>query len=193
MTDRGGIAARAEIVFVVQATTTSQLRAAFPSPDDEVAPSGLQLCRRSSLHPGRHEVLSAPEPTCAQTVAAVGWSPPRIVPDLRDLAPGEWQGRELTSLSPDQFRRWRAGEAPPGGESLADLCERIRDFVDGVGGGRYVAVVSQAVARAAVVAALGLPVASVWNVDAEPLSTIAVARRADGELRLRLITGTGPR
>jgi len=183
-----GSAARAEIVFVVQATTASQLRAAFPASDDELAASGLQLCRRSSLHPGRHDVLSAPESTCVQTVAALGWSAPRIVTDLRDGGAGEWRGRDLASLSPDEIQRWRSGEAPPGGESVDDLCGRIRRVIGGIGGGRYVAVVPQGVARAAVLVALGLPASSIWRMDAEPLATVAVARRLDGELRLRLRT-----
>lgn len=139
------------------------------------------------MRSGRHDVLSAPEPTCVQTVAALGWPPPRVVSDLRGAEPGEWQGRELASLSPDQFQHWRAGVAPPGGESVADLLLRVRNFVHGVGGGRYVAVVPQAVARVTVLVALGLPASKIWEMDADPLSTVAVARRAGGETRLRLV------
>ncbi|MDQ1128102.1 histidine phosphatase family protein [Microbacterium sp. SORGH_AS_0888] len=187
----GNAARRAEIVFVVQATTRSQLRAAFPDADDELAPAGRELCRRSSLRPGRHEVLSAPGRPCAQTVAALGWDEPRVVPKLHDPGAGEWAGREVSSLSEADLARWRAGEAPPGGESFGEVCARVADVARSLPGGRYIAVVPQAVVRAAVLTALGLPVASIWNVDAEPLAVVGVSRRPDGSLRLRLVSGVG--
>lgn len=180
-------AARAEILFVAQATTASQLRAAFPPADDELAPAGLELCRRSRLQPGRHEVLSAPARSCLQTVAALGWHVPRVVRELGEPASGVWEGRQLASLTAEELTRWRSGEAPPGGESLADACARVRGFIRTVPGGRYVAVVAQPIARAALLAALELPASRIWDVDVEPLATVGVSRRADGTVRLRLV------
>ncbi len=57
--------------------------------------------------------------------------PPRLVPDLREMAMGRWEGltaEEIQSREPDAFKDWmaRVGEFPfPEGESVPDLLARV--------------------------------------------------------------------
>jgi len=93
-------------------------------------------------------------------------------PDLRpqsDLAEqsfGDWQGRHRDELVAERGEQWNrfwlapAHEAPPGGESFADLIGRVRAAVDRLSrdhaGADIVAVTHGGTIRAALALALGL-------------------------------------
>ena len=62
--------------------------------------------------------------------------------------------------------------APHGGESVVDLIERVRGWLDSVTArrGRLVAVTHPAVVRAALLVVLDAPPKSFWRIDIEPVS-----------------------
>jgi broad specificity phosphatase PhoE len=62
--------------------------------------------------------------------------------------------------------------APHGGESVASFAARVGRWLDGQAqlGGRAVAVTHGGVVKAAVVHALGAPLAGFWRIDATPLA-----------------------
>lgn len=137
--------------------------------DVGLSPTGLVSAKRlaESLHDVELEkVYVSPRRRAVQTVAALGGTP-SVDDRLRELDFGELEGRtydEIERERPVFFRRWM--ETPtlvrfPGGESYAELRERVAAAVDDVvaaHAGRTVGLVSHGgVIRAALVVALGLP------------------------------------
>ena len=85
----------------------------------------------AALPAGVRRVVVSPLLRARQTVEAFGL--PASVPvdvDERwiELDYGEWDGRPLRSMAAEGWDSWRADPAfaPPGGESLVDLAERVR-------------------------------------------------------------------
>lgn len=103
----------------------------------------------------------------AEIVARPHGLTPRIVPDLREMAMGRWEGLtadEIHAREPDAFRDWmaRVEEFPfPEGESLFDLLARVWpafERIVGAHAGDRVAVVAHGgTNRAILCRALGLP------------------------------------
>ena len=69
---------------------------------------------------------------------------------------------------------------------MEQVCERVAAWLDALpsDAGRVLAVVEQAVARAAVVHALGAPRQAFWRIDVLPLSTVELTGR-NGRWNLR--------
>ena len=78
----------------------------------------------------------------AETAETIGRTTGLVVrydPRLREIHQGEWQGLLVTEIErryPDSFRRWQ--EAPltvtlPGGESIAQMQERVLVAVEDIG------------------------------------------------------------
>jgi broad specificity phosphatase PhoE len=74
--------------------------------------------------------------------------------------------------------------APPGGEAVRDVIDRVGGWLAGLTASRVVAVTHPAVIRAAVVCAAGAPAASFWRIDVEPLARVGLTGR-NGHWRLR--------
>ena len=137
--------------------------------DVGLSPNGFASAERlaESLRAVELDALYvSPRLRAVQTAIALG--PSRIVDDrLRELDFGHFEGRtydEIEREQPEFFRSWM--ETPtlvrfPGGESYADLRERVSAALDDVvtaNDGRIVALVSHGgVIRAALAIALGLP------------------------------------
>ncbi|MDT9698372.1 histidine phosphatase family protein [Streptomyces sp. P17] len=135
---------------------------------------------------------TAPSQRCRQTAEALGWDSLVTEPALRDLEMGRWYGRtpeEIATADPVAFSTWLSDPeaAPHGGESVADVCRRIDAWLGALpdGAGQVVAVVEQAVARAAVICALAAPPASFWRIDVPPLDAVRLTGRA-GRWNLRM-------
>lgn len=112
-------------------------------------------------------------------------------PELAECDFGLWAGRTLTEIAASDgaaLQRWYAdlSQAPHGGESADGLVHRARDVLaDVVGlGGTTLAFTHGGFVRAAVLAALGLPVALFWKLDVAPLSVTELHHHADGGWRL---------
>lgn len=87
---------------------------------------------------------------------------------------GDWDGKtylEVKKNEPEIYKKWTADpvrNAPPGGESIADVCHRTQTTLDKIRTnyeGQTVAVVTHAeIIRAALVYALGMPLDNYWRV-----------------------------
>ncbi|MBU9766889.1 histidine phosphatase family protein [Mycobacterium sp. TNTM28] len=114
-----------------------------------------------------------PEKRARQTAELLGLS---AVVDSRlaDLEYGSWRGAGLSDVPPADLAVWltEPSQAPHGGESVVELVERVRGWMDGLASarGRIVAVTHPAVIRAAVLVALDAPPRSFWRLDIAPLS-----------------------
>ena len=123
------------------------------------------------------DVLSSPSARCRQTAAAAGIARPTIDPALAECDFGAWSTRTLADVHAEDgaaVAAWMTDPdaAPHGGESLTDFARRIADWLDGQSrlDGRAVAVTHGGVVKAAVVHALGAPLAAFWCIDVAPLT-----------------------
>ena len=103
----------------------------------------------------------------AEIIARPHGLAPRIIPALREMAMGRWEGLtadEISAREPDAFKAWmaRIGEFPfPEGESVADLLGRAWPAFENIVGlhpGERVAIVAHGgTNRVILCGALGLP------------------------------------
>jgi broad specificity phosphatase PhoE len=126
---------------------------------------------------------SGPESACRITAAHLGGEAEPI-PELGECDFGTWTGRTLVDVAlenPSALEAWLRDPhaAPHGGESLAQLINRVGRVLDDHPwpDGRSVAVVSPLVARAAAVHALGAPPEVIFHIDIAPLGRLLISRR----------------
>lgn len=93
---------------------------------------------------------------------------------LADLDCGRWRGGVLGGVQPDELAVWLTDptQAPHGGESVVELIERVRGWMDALTAERVraVAVTHPSVVRAAILVALDAPPKSFWRIDIAPVS-----------------------
>jgi alpha-ribazole phosphatase len=105
----------------------------------------------------------------AELIAAPHGLSPRVVPALREMAMGRWEGltaEEIQAREPEAFREWmaRIGEFPfPEGESVSDLLARVwpavQEIVSAHPGERVAIVAHGGTNRAILCRALEVPLA----------------------------------
>ena len=87
----------------------------------------------------------------AQIIGARHRCPLSVDPRLRELSFGEWEGMtysEIAATRPDLLRAWQrdpSQHAPPGGETLAELADRVESVwraLTAASGGQTIAVVA---------------------------------------------------
>ncbi|AKS32205.1 histidine phosphatase family protein [Mycolicibacterium goodii] len=126
-------------------------------------------------------VLCGPEKRTVQTAELLGLSA-EVRPELADLDCGGWRGKPLGAVEPADLAVWltEPTRAPHGGESIVELIERVRRWMQTVSTrrGRLVAVTHPAVIRAAVLVALDAPPKSFWRIDIAPVSRTVLHHRA---------------
>ena len=124
----------------------------------------------------------------------------RVRPALREIDMGEWQGlsrREVAKRLPDEYAargRDIANFRPPGGESFADLAQRVlpcwRDIVED-GETQIVALAGHAgVNRVILCHLLGAPLANLFRIAQRPACVNVIEWRKD-EPVVTLINGDG--
>lgn len=142
--------------------------------------------RQLSLRIPSHAVLvESGLMRCRQTAGALEAAglvlpPPMIEPDLAEQDFGRWQGKSWMELEaakdPDLEAFWAdpAHAVPPGGESFAQVCDRvsaaIRRLSETHAGRDVLAVVHAGTIRAALAMALKLDPAQALSFSVRPLS-----------------------
>lgn len=171
---------RPRLLLVRHAPTAATRMHRFPADepldDDARAQARAALARIGSID----RVVCSPAIRARDTAATIGLDPP-IDPRLAECNFGTWAG-----LAFDEVRlrygpavvQWFAdpSAAPHGGESLREVAARVRSFMHdaAVLKGTTLAFTHGGVIRVAVTIASGRPLADVWNVTVEPLSTTAL-------------------
>jgi alpha-ribazole phosphatase len=143
---------------------------------------------------------------CRQTAGALEAAglvlpPPLIEPDLMEQNFGRWQGRSWTDLTvekePELADFWRdpAHTAPPGGESFAEVCLRVKDTLARLslihGDRDILAVIHAGAIRAALAVALELDPSQALRFAVQPLSLTRLDATADG-WRVECVNVTAP-
>ncbi|AZD01478.1 histidine phosphatase family protein [Pseudomonas chlororaphis] len=178
------------LTLICHARTVAQKLARFPL--DEPLEMDWQALAgsRAGAFKGLPRLLSAPEQRARQTAALYG-AAVETVAALRDCDMGRWQGLSIDSLQreqPEAVQAWLADSqlAPHGGESVAQLCERVAAWLASLceQPGHVLAVTHPLVIRAALVHVMQCPLASFNAIDVEPLAQVEL--RFNGRWRLRL-------
>ncbi len=114
---------------------------------------------------GIQRVMSSPLQRAVETatcVAAALGCGVEVEARLVELDYGDWDQRSFGDLPADELARWRkdATFAPPGGESLTDVGERVGPWCASLRGGPTVIAVSHV---------SPIKAAALWAMDADPL------------------------
>jgi len=173
------------LTLLCHALTQAQKNGRLAQPDDGILPLAVEPL---AITP-ETQLLVAPERRAAQT-AALRLSQAQIEPALADCALGQWQGlplKQLQAEQPQALAQWLKDpvSAPPGGESFAQVCERVGAWLMAFDRpGEWLAVTHPWVIRAALVTVLECPLAAAQRIDVLPLSRVELS--FTGQWRLRL-------
>jgi broad specificity phosphatase PhoE len=169
------------VVWISHGATIATRRSTFPADEAiEDAARRLAVAMAPQLG-GADRAYAAPERRTLETAAALGLA---ASPDaeLRDCSYGRWTGRSLVDLAssePEALGAWLSDPcaAPHGGESIAEVIQRVENWLDlqARDKGSVVAVAHPAVMRAAFIHAVGAPMAAFWRIDVGPLSRLGMS------------------
>lgn len=145
----------------------------------------------SALEPSR--VISSPLSRCFETAATVADACSlEVVAEERlvELDYGEWEGLSFDDIPDEASSRWRADAhfRPPGGESLADVQERVGAWCRELGRSQddttVVAVSHVSPIKAAVAWALDAAPDVAWRMFVDVASVTRLGLRSDGGVLL---------
>jgi len=178
------------LTLICHARTAAQKLARFPRDEPLELDWQAQALSRAGDFKRSVRVLCGPELRTRQSAQL--FSAEHEVQDaLRDCDFGAWQGLridELQEREPEALQAWLRDPqlAPPGGESLAQLCQRVVQWLEVMAQrpGHWLAVTHPFVIRAVLVQVLQAPLASFNLIDIEPLSRLDLSHA--GRWRLRL-------
>ncbi len=131
-------------------------------------------------------VLSSPLQRARATAAAIAAThglSVEVDDRLIELDYGEWDGLALTDVPAGDWAAWRSDIefAPPGGERLADVAERVASFcTDVLTDDLVIAVSHVSPIKAAVCVALRVEQRSTWRMQLDVASVTRIGRRPDG-------------
>jgi broad specificity phosphatase PhoE len=160
------------LTFVSHAMTDAMAAGRFPTDEPLNALGHRQV--DASIDLGVTErAYCGPEKRARQTAELLGLHA-GIEARLADLDYGRWRGDVLGGVGSADLAIWLTdpSRAPHGGESVVDLVDRVREWMDSLTSRRtrLVAVTHPAVIRAAILVALDAPPKSFWRVDIAPVS-----------------------
>jgi broad specificity phosphatase PhoE len=161
------------ILLIAHAATDAQRRAAFPLDELISEQDSSKMARWDA--PRIECIRTAPEQRAQQTARALGLTA-TISEQLRDCDYGRWRGRgmeQVQAAEPESILTWLTDPSvsPHGGESIADLMQRVGGWLDEQREGKgTIAVTHPAVIRAAIIHALRIPAQTFWRFDVAPLT-----------------------
>ncbi len=130
---------------------------------------------------GAVRVISSPLQRAQQTAAAIAASfgvPVEIEPRLVEMSYGEWDQRSFADLPAESLARWRRDPtfAPPGGESLLAVAERVAPWCEElIGDAPVIAVSHVSPIKAAVIWALGADPLLSWRMHLDVASVSRIS------------------
>jgi broad specificity phosphatase PhoE len=181
-----------ELTLLCHAATHAMKAGTFPSGDD---PIDAAACAHLAARFGgtQRHVVTSPARAARETAACFDASP-AIDRSFDDLDYGHWRGRAIRDVhdeDPQGLAAWLSepASAPHGGESLEALAARVMAGLDRyTHGGPYVIVTHAILVKVALARVLNAPLASVYAMDFEPLSSLVLTR---GETIWRLRVNAG--
>jgi broad specificity phosphatase PhoE len=147
-------------------------------------------------------VISSPLLRARQTASAVATAldlEPQMDDDWAEVGLGDWDGLSYAEIAagwPEQYRDWRRSTAvaPPNGESLDDVAQRVAGACDRLvraHPGRTVVVLSHtAPIRIVLARALTAGPAALWRLRIDPTSVSGLRFWADGGCEVAGVNST---
>lgn len=177
---------------LVSHAATDAMRLVRFAADEPLNDVGRRECTRidptTVARPSASSLLTAPEARTVETAELLGLLGATPDAGIADVDYGSWRGRPMAELEPDDVAAWLSDPtfAGHGGESIVDVVERVRGWLDTVAeaGAETVAVTHPAVVRAAIVVALDAPADAFWRIDVSPLSITKLHFRSAWTLRI---------
>lgn len=169
------------LTLVAHAETASARRGSFPVGDEALGPRGHAAIDAfvGSL-PRSEEAVTSPALAARETAHAFGLDA-TIDEALRDLDVGRWRGQTMEAIAAKAAADASAFIAEPsfaahGGESIADLVERVSSWLDRRKESRIpvLAITHAAVLRAAIMGILQAPPTAFWHLDVVPLQMLTL-------------------
>ena len=160
------------LTLVSHAMTDAMAAGRFPTDEPLNAVGHRQV--DASIELGVTErAYCGPEKRTRQTAELLGLHA-SIDNRLADLDCGRWRGDVVGGVRPADLAIWLTDptRAPHGGESVVELIDRVRGWMDSLTTrrSRLVAVTHPSVIRAAILVALNAPPKSFWRIDIAPVS-----------------------
>ena len=184
------------LTLLCAAATGATRRNAFPDGEPIEAAGRDAAARLRGSLPAHGRAVTSPALPARETAEAAGMAA-TVDPMLADLDLGLWSGRDLSAVeaeAPAGLAAWLSdpAAAPHGGESLVALDARIGAWLAARSRerGRVLAVTHAAPIRAAVLRAIGAPLAGFWRIDVPPLAVVTLTG-VGGRWNLRLGNGRG--
>lgn len=160
------------LTLVSHALTDAMSAGRFPT-DEPLNPVGHRQVDASIDLGVADAAFCGPEKRTRQTAELLGLQA-EVDGRLADLDCGRWRGDVLSGVLPADLAIWLTDptRAPHGGESVVELVDRVRDWMESLTArrSRLVAVTHPAVIRAAILVALDAPPKSFWRIDIAPVS-----------------------
>lgn len=164
------------LLLVPHASTAGTRLAAFSASEPLDRRGQADAARLSSALPRYNEVVVSPAVACRATAVAAELTG-RVDHGIAECDYGAWAGltlAEVAAREPDAVSSWLSDPQarPHGGETLASFIARVARWLEGQVGfaGTAVVITHAGVVKAALVHALGAPLASFWRIDAAPLT-----------------------
>ncbi len=163
------------ITLISHAATAALRRASFPLDEPLVEGEVERIEHLGWVVPRARNIWCGPEQRVQQTARALGLEASVSV-DLGDVNYGTWKGKEIDDIhvgDPEALAAWliNVNAAPHGGESLAELIARVRQWMEGqTSAGHTIAVTHPAWIRAAILCVIQGPSESFWRIEISPLS-----------------------
>ncbi|MEO3758409.1 histidine phosphatase family protein [Mycobacterium sp. B14F4] len=160
------------LTLVSHAMTDAVSAGRFPT-DEPLNSLGHRQADASIELGSADAVYCGPEKRTRQTAELLGVQAD-VDNRLADLDCGRWRGGVLGGVRPADLAIWLTDptRAPHGGETVVELVDRVRAWMDSLTArrGRFIAVTHPAVVRAAILVALDAPPKSFWRIDIAPVS-----------------------
>ena len=125
-------------------------------------------------------IAAADRRLCAPEIRLDGSLAAEAVADLAEADYGRWSGRKFADIAVDPagIEAWRgdAAAAPHGGESLADVRQRVESWLRRSLGenGRLAVLASATIVRTAVLAVLDAPTSALWSLEVTPWAEVGL-------------------
>lgn len=127
----------------------------------------------------------------AEIIAKATGLPLQLMAQLREIDLGDWENRTMESVRKNEPERWAArgndlaGFRPPGGESFADLADRVVPVFSQIAeqDGSRLIVTHAGVIRVLLCRILGLPLDRLFRFDLN-YGSLSIIIRSQGTLKL---------
>jgi broad specificity phosphatase PhoE len=176
------------LLLVSHAATAAMRRGCFPA-DDTLDERGIEATQagRARIQAARATAAFCSPTECTKEMARILGIAAEAAAALAEADYGRWCGQHLSDIAasePEALAMWLSDphSAPHGGESFGAVVGRVGAWLDDLPdtSATIIALTHASVIRAAIIHALGAPLAANSRIEIAPLSLVELRRSARG-------------